>query len=113
MKVGIGLPTAIPGVRPDQVLDWARRAEAADFSTLAALDRLVYPSWEPLVTLGAAAAVTERIGLMTAVLLLPYRQNAAVVAKEAATIHVLSGGGSRSASASARGTTTTPPPASR
>jgi alkanesulfonate monooxygenase SsuD/methylene tetrahydromethanopterin reductase-like flavin-dependent oxidoreductase (luciferase family) len=92
MKVGIGLPTAIPGVRPDQVLDWARRAEAADFSTLAALDRLVYPSWEPLVTLGAAAAVTERIGLMTAVLLLPYRQNAAVVAKEAATIHVLSGG---------------------
>jgi alkanesulfonate monooxygenase SsuD/methylene tetrahydromethanopterin reductase-like flavin-dependent oxidoreductase (luciferase family) len=92
MKVGIGLPTAIPGVRPDQVLNWARRAEAADFSTLAALDRLVYPSWEPLVTLGAAAAVTERIGLMTAVLLLPYRQNAAVVAKEAATIHVLSGG---------------------
>jgi alkanesulfonate monooxygenase SsuD/methylene tetrahydromethanopterin reductase-like flavin-dependent oxidoreductase (luciferase family) len=29
---------------------------------------------------------------VTAVLLLPYRQNAAVVAKEAATIHVLSGG---------------------
>jgi alkanesulfonate monooxygenase SsuD/methylene tetrahydromethanopterin reductase-like flavin-dependent oxidoreductase (luciferase family) len=92
MKVGIGLPTAIPGVRPDQVLNWARRAEAADFSTLAALDRLVYPSWEPLVALGAAAAVTERIGLITAVLLLPYRQNAAVVAKEAATIQVLSGG---------------------
>jgi alkanesulfonate monooxygenase SsuD/methylene tetrahydromethanopterin reductase-like flavin-dependent oxidoreductase (luciferase family) len=92
MKVGIGLPTAIPGARPDQVLNWARRAEAADFSTLAALDRLVYPSWEPLVALGAAAAVTERIGLITAVLLLPYRQNAAVVAKEAATIQVLSGG---------------------
>ena len=29
---------------------------------------------------------------MSAVLLLPYRQNAAVVAKQAATLHVLSGG---------------------
>lgn len=92
MKIGIGLPTAIPGLRPDQVLDWSRRADAAGFCTLAALDRLVYPNWEPLLALGAAAAVTERIGLMTAVLLLPYRQNAAVVAKQAATIHVLSEG---------------------
>jgi alkanesulfonate monooxygenase SsuD/methylene tetrahydromethanopterin reductase-like flavin-dependent oxidoreductase (luciferase family) len=92
MKVGIGLPTTIPGVRREQVLDWARRSEAAGFSTLGTLDRLIYPNWEPLVALGAAAAVTERIGLMTAVLLLPYRQNAAVVAKQAATIHALSGG---------------------
>jgi alkanesulfonate monooxygenase SsuD/methylene tetrahydromethanopterin reductase-like flavin-dependent oxidoreductase (luciferase family) len=92
MKVGIGLPTTIPGVRRDQVLDWSRRADAAGFSTLGALDRLIYPNWEPLVALGAAAAVTERIGLMTSLLLLPYRLNAAVVAKQAATIHVLSGG---------------------
>jgi alkanesulfonate monooxygenase SsuD/methylene tetrahydromethanopterin reductase-like flavin-dependent oxidoreductase (luciferase family) len=92
MKVGIGLPTTIPGVRRDQVLDWARRADAAGFDTLGTLDRLVYPNWEPLVALGAAAAVTERIGLMTAVLLLPYRQNAAVVAKQAATVHTISGG---------------------
>jgi alkanesulfonate monooxygenase SsuD/methylene tetrahydromethanopterin reductase-like flavin-dependent oxidoreductase (luciferase family) len=92
VKVGIALPTAIPGVERRQVLDWARRADAAGFSALGALDRLVYPNWEPLVALGAAAAVTERIGLMTAVLLLPYRQNAAVVAKQAATIHALSEG---------------------
>jgi alkanesulfonate monooxygenase SsuD/methylene tetrahydromethanopterin reductase-like flavin-dependent oxidoreductase (luciferase family) len=75
-----------------QVLEWARRADAAGFSTLGALDRLVYPNLEPLVALGAAAAVTERIGLMTAVLLLPYRQNAALVAKQAATVHALSEG---------------------
>jgi alkanesulfonate monooxygenase SsuD/methylene tetrahydromethanopterin reductase-like flavin-dependent oxidoreductase (luciferase family) len=92
VKVGIGLPTTIPGVQRDQVLDWSRRADAAGFSTLGTLDRLIYPNWEPLVALGAAAAVSERIGLMTSVLLLPYRQNAAVVAKQAATIHVLSGG---------------------
>ena len=92
MKVGIGLPTTIPGVQREQMLDWARRADAAGFSTLGTLDRLIYPNWEPLTSLSAAAAVTERIGLMTAVLLLPYRQNAAVVAKEAATVHALSGG---------------------
>jgi alkanesulfonate monooxygenase SsuD/methylene tetrahydromethanopterin reductase-like flavin-dependent oxidoreductase (luciferase family) len=92
VKVGIGLPTTIPGATPEQVLAWARRAEGAGFSSLGTLDRLVYPNYEPLVALGAAAAVTERIGLLTSVLLLPYRQNAAVVAKQAATLHQLSGG---------------------
>jgi alkanesulfonate monooxygenase SsuD/methylene tetrahydromethanopterin reductase-like flavin-dependent oxidoreductase (luciferase family) len=92
VKVGIGLPIAIPGTQPEQVLEWARRADRAGFSTLGTLDRLVYPNYEPLVALGAAAAVTERIGLTTAVLLLPNRQNAAVVAKQAATVHRLSGG---------------------
>jgi alkanesulfonate monooxygenase SsuD/methylene tetrahydromethanopterin reductase-like flavin-dependent oxidoreductase (luciferase family) len=92
VKVGIGLPTTIPGVRRAQVLDWARRADAAGFSTLGTLDRLIYPNHEPLVALGAAAAVTERIGLMTSILLVPIRQNAAVVAKQAATLHALSEG---------------------
>jgi alkanesulfonate monooxygenase SsuD/methylene tetrahydromethanopterin reductase-like flavin-dependent oxidoreductase (luciferase family) len=92
VKVGIGLPTTIPGVQRDQVLDWARRADAAGFSTLGTLDRLVYANHEPLVALGAAAAVTERIGLMTAVLLAPWRQNALLVAKQAATVHALSEG---------------------
>jgi alkanesulfonate monooxygenase SsuD/methylene tetrahydromethanopterin reductase-like flavin-dependent oxidoreductase (luciferase family) len=92
VKVGIGLPITIPGAQPEQVLEWARRAEQAGFSTLGTLDRLVYPNYEPLVALGAVAAVTERIGLTTSVLLLPYRRNAAVVAKQAATLHRLSRG---------------------
>jgi alkanesulfonate monooxygenase SsuD/methylene tetrahydromethanopterin reductase-like flavin-dependent oxidoreductase (luciferase family) len=92
VKVGIGLPITIPGAQPEQVLEWARRAERAGFSTLGTLDRLVYPNYEPLVALGAVAAVTEQIGLMTAVLLLPIRQNAAVVAKQAVTLQRLSGG---------------------
>jgi alkanesulfonate monooxygenase SsuD/methylene tetrahydromethanopterin reductase-like flavin-dependent oxidoreductase (luciferase family) len=92
VKVAIGLPTTVPGVERRQVLDWSRRAEEAGFSALGTLDRLIYPNYEPLVALGAAAAVTERIRLMTAVLLVPYRQNPGVVAKQAATIHALSEG---------------------
>jgi alkanesulfonate monooxygenase SsuD/methylene tetrahydromethanopterin reductase-like flavin-dependent oxidoreductase (luciferase family) len=92
MEIGIGLPTTVPGARGHEVLEWARRAESAGFSTLGTIDRLVYPNYEPLVAFGAAAAVTERVRLMTAIAILPYRANAALVAKQAATIHALSGG---------------------
>lgn len=92
MKIGIGLPTTIPGARGDEVVEWAKRAEAAGFSSLGAIDRMVYPNYEPLVAFGAAAAVTERIGLIPTIAILPHRQNAALVAKQTATIQHLSGG---------------------
>jgi len=92
VRIGIGLPTTIPGVTGRQVTDWARRADAAGFSSLGTIDRIVYPNYEPLVSLAAAAAVTERINLTPSILILPYRVSAAMVAKQAATLHALSGG---------------------
>jgi alkanesulfonate monooxygenase SsuD/methylene tetrahydromethanopterin reductase-like flavin-dependent oxidoreductase (luciferase family) len=92
VNVGIGLPSTIPGVDRDSLLTWARRAEERGFSTLATLDRIVYPNYDSLIALAAAAAVTERIRLTTDILLGPVRGNGAVLAKQAATIDSLSNG---------------------
>ncbi len=91
MRIGIGLPTVIPGVPGSAVLDWARRAEARGFSTLGAIDRIVYPNYESLTALAAAAGATTTIRLMTDVLLGPTR-DPILLAKQGASLVHLSGG---------------------
>src|SRR5688500_5442443 len=91
MRIGIGLPSTIPGAAGPLIPGWARRAEERGFSSLATIDRIVFPTYDSLVTHAAAAAVTDRIGLMTSILLAP-AYNPVLLAKQAASIDRISSG---------------------
>lgn len=92
MDIGIGLPNTVLGADGRSMIEWARRAEAAGFSTLGTVGRLAYDSFDDLITLTAAAAVTERIRLTTGILVGPLFLNNALLAKQAATLDRISDG---------------------
>ncbi|QMU78175.1 LLM class flavin-dependent oxidoreductase [Streptacidiphilus sp. PB12-B1b] len=92
MEIGVGLPTTVPDKDGTTLPQWARLAEQYGFASLGVLDRLVYDNYESLVSLAAAAAVTERIRLASTILIAGYRNGGALLAKQAATVDAISGG---------------------
>ncbi|MGH2598272.1 MAG: LLM class F420-dependent oxidoreductase [Dehalococcoidia bacterium] len=107
MKLSVEFPSVSYRWGTDAVLDLARAVEEAGYDEIDFFDHVTMahpterrqtgpypptmPLLEPLVTLGAVAAVTRRVRLGTEVLVLPQRQPA-LVAKQVATLDVLSGG---------------------
>ena len=92
MDLGIGLPSTIASATGADILAWAREADAAGFSPLGTIDRVVYGNHETIPTLAAAAAVTSRIRLTTAILIAPFRGNGTLLAKQLATVDSFAGG---------------------
>lgn len=91
VRIGVGLPNTVLGARGGTLLAWARRAEDRGFATLATIDRINYPTFDSLTALSAAAGATERIGLMTNVLLAP-TYDPVHLAKQTGSLALLSGG---------------------
>lgn len=91
MKIGMTLPTMVPDLDRDLLLAWMRGIDRGPFSTLAAGERLAFPNQEMMVTMAAAAAVTERVRLAFTLVVLPLHSTL-LMAKQLATMDVLSGG---------------------
>src|SRR6266536_2768355 len=92
MDLGIGLPSTIPSATGQDVLSWAREADTAGFSSVGTIDRVVYGNHETIPTLAAAAAVTSRVRLHTAILIAPFRGNGTLLAKQLASVDSFAGG---------------------
>jgi probable F420-dependent oxidoreductase len=108
VKVGITFPQTEIGSDPQQVRDFAQAAESLGYSFLLAYDHVLganperpdrmtgpytyHHIFHEVITLfGYLAGLTERIELITGVLILPQRQTA-LVAKQAATVDNFSHG---------------------
>jgi probable F420-dependent oxidoreductase len=101
MKFGVFLPSFIIEEKQtrhaEKLRRFARRAEELGFDSLWITDHVITArrfyrvSWlDSLMTLSHVAAITEHVRLGTSILILPVRQPA-LLAKEIATLHHLSG----------------------
>ncbi len=108
MQIGVVFPQTEIGSDPAAVRDYAQAAEDLGYSHILAYDHVLgasrdaRPGWrgpydhssqfhEPFVLFGYLAGVTQRIELVTGIIILPQRQTA-LVAKQAAAVDVLSAG---------------------
>ncbi len=91
MRIGLSLPGMLGDYDRERFLQWCHRIEGDGWDTLGMGERIAYRNHEMFTTLSAAAAVTERVRIAATLVVLPMHSEV-WVAKQAATLDVLSGG---------------------
>ena len=91
MQIGMTLPSMVPGLDRKAILSWCRGIDSGPFASLACGERITYPNTEMRALLAAAAALTERVRIVPTLYVLPMHPTA-IVAKEVASLDVLSNG---------------------
>jgi len=87
----MALPTMARGFHRDTFVSWCHGVDDGPFSSISTGDRITFHNPDLMVTTAAAAALTERVRVVTNVVVLPLHATA-TVAKQLATIDVLSNG---------------------
>src|SRR6478609_3008271 len=90
MKYGI-LGPYMSATDRRQLLEWFRRVDVGPFATIATGESALGPQIEEHAFLAAAAAVTERVAVMSHVMIVPMHPPV-LLAKRLASIDVISGG---------------------
>lgn len=91
MEIGMNLPVMAPGLDRDTFLAWCERIDAGLFASLAAGERISFYNPDITAALTAAAALTSRVKIVSDVFV-PMLHHPVMLAKQLATIDVLSGG---------------------
>jgi alkanesulfonate monooxygenase SsuD/methylene tetrahydromethanopterin reductase-like flavin-dependent oxidoreductase (luciferase family) len=91
MEIGVALPQMAPGYGPGTTLDWARGIDAGPFSSLSVGERVTFSNPEMVATLGACAAVTERVQVLANLWVLP-QHPMPMVAQQIGTLDQISNG---------------------
>jgi alkanesulfonate monooxygenase SsuD/methylene tetrahydromethanopterin reductase-like flavin-dependent oxidoreductase (luciferase family) len=91
MDVGICLPYMERGYSRRTTLEWCRRVDAGPFSSLSCGERITSTAQDMRILLAATAALTSRVRILPSLYVLPMHPPV-LVAKEIATLDVLSGG---------------------
>ena len=91
MTVGVALPQMATGLDRDRLLAWCRGIDDGPFSSVSAGERITFHNLDGFTLCSAAAAVTSRVRVLVNVAVLPWHAPA-LVAKELASMDVVSGG---------------------
>ena len=91
MDIGIALPTMAAGFTRSTFTDWCLGIDEGPYSSVSSGERITFHNPELVVTTAAAAALTERVEVITNIAVVPLHRPA-LLAKQLATLDVLAGG---------------------